>query len=448
MAYKRTDRVNALLQRELGQLISEELTDPRISFATVTAVETTPDLRSARVHVSVLGPEDQGRETMRALEGARQHLRHEIGARTDLRFVPDLTFVRDRSAETAARISRLLREAQGVGESEAGPQASGLDEVVAALGPAARVAIVSHLDPDADTIGSGLALTEALRALGKDVSVHCADPVPDMLRFLPASEEVRRSPPERDVPVVVTVDLGDASRAGFDLGPDVTVLVIDHHASNTRFGAVNWVEPTSPATGEMVARLVDALGVRWTPTMATAVLVALMTDTGSFQFSNTDARAHELAGRLLEEGADLQSITYNVFRRRRFEAIRLWGLALGRFQREEGGRLVHTDVGPADLEGAGARDEDVSGLVEQIARSDGMRVALLFNWTHAGEVRMSCRTSPFEPLVDAAALMGAFGGGGHARAAGAVASGELDAVRDAVVAKARAALAAASASAR
>lgn len=112
MPYKRTDRVNALLQRELGQLISEELNDPRIPFATVTAVETTPDLRSARVHVSVLGDEEQGRAAMAALDGAAHYLRKELGRRTELRYVPELTFEEDRSAARAARISALLREAK------------------------------------------------------------------------------------------------------------------------------------------------------------------------------------------------------------------------------------------------------------------------------------------------------------------------------------------------
>ena len=111
MPYKRTDRVNALLQRELGQIISEELNDPRIPFATVTAVETAPDLRSARIHVSVLGDDDQAREAMSALEGAKHYLRKELGDRTELRFVPDLVFTLDRSAARAARISALLREA-------------------------------------------------------------------------------------------------------------------------------------------------------------------------------------------------------------------------------------------------------------------------------------------------------------------------------------------------
>src|SRR5207244_5640235 len=109
MTDKRADRVSALLQRELGMIISEELRDPRIAFSTVTAVEITSDLRTAKVHVSVLGDDEQIASTMTALDEAKPYLRHEIGKRTDLRFVPDLMFVNDRSAERSARISTLLR---------------------------------------------------------------------------------------------------------------------------------------------------------------------------------------------------------------------------------------------------------------------------------------------------------------------------------------------------
>jgi len=112
MSFKRADRVNALLQRELGTIISEELRDPRIAFSTVTAVEITDDLRSAKVHVSVLGDEEQIASTMAALEEAKAYLRHELGSRTDLRYVPELAFVNDRTAERSARIATLLREAR------------------------------------------------------------------------------------------------------------------------------------------------------------------------------------------------------------------------------------------------------------------------------------------------------------------------------------------------
>ena len=113
MAFKRSDRVNELLQRELGTLVSEELRDPRIVFPTVTSVETTSDLRTARVYVSVLGDEETARTTLAALKEARKFIRHRLTERTDLRFIPELEFVSDRSAERATRISRLLRESKG-----------------------------------------------------------------------------------------------------------------------------------------------------------------------------------------------------------------------------------------------------------------------------------------------------------------------------------------------
>lgn len=314
-----------------------------------------------------------------------------------------------------------------------------MDEVLAALRAARRIAVVSHRDPDPDTIGSGLALGAALSALGKQVSYHCADPVPDAIRFLVGSEAYMTDPPPAEVDLICTVDFGDAARAKFALPAGVPVANIDHHATNVSFGQANLVDASSAATGELVGRVIDALGVLWTPQMATAALVAIMTDTGSFQFPSTDARALRRAASLREQGADLQAITYNVFRNKRFEALKLWGAAFSRLVREDGGRLVWTWTEPEDIAWAEARDEDISGLVEQIARSAGMRVALLFNG-QAGGVKVSCRTSQSEPSVDAAALMARYGGGGHVRAAGALVPGDHQAVRQRVLADARVAL--------
>lgn len=322
-----------------------------------------------------------------------------------------------------------------------------MKEVLDALRAAERVAIVSHRDPDGDTIGSAIALGLALEATGKKVTLHCADPVPTSLAFLRGAERFRQEVPAVDVDTLVTVDLGDLSRAKLVLRTGLKLINIDHHASNTRFGTINFVDQTSAATGEMVSRIIDALGVQWTPAMATATLVAIMTDTGSFQFPNTDHRVFELAARCVSRQADLASITYNVFRSRRFEAMKLWGEAFARVQRDEDGQLVWTWIGREDLERAGGMEEDATGLIEQIARSTGMRVALLFNAFTTGEVRISCRTVPFAPVIDAAALMGGFGGGGHARAAGAIVRGTVDEVSARVLEEARAALRAARASA-
>jgi len=314
-----------------------------------------------------------------------------------------------------------------------------MKDITATLRGAQRIALVSHRDPDPDTIGSALALGLGLESLGKRVSWHCADPVPEQQRFLHGSERFTQDPPPEDVDLVVTVDFGSVDRAKFALPARPTLVNIDHHASNDNFGTANLVDVTAAASAELVSRVIDALEIKWTPEMATAALVGIMTDTGSFQFPSTDARALDRAARLREAGADLQAITYNIFRNKRFEALKLWGFAFSRLRREENGQLVWTELRLGDFEEAEARDEDISGLVEQVARSSGMRVGLLFN-EQRGVVKISCRTSQWEPSVDASALMARFGGGGHVRAAGALIEGDLPSVRDRVLNAARAAL--------
>jgi phosphoesterase RecJ-like protein len=314
-----------------------------------------------------------------------------------------------------------------------------MKDITATLRGAQRIALVSHRDPDPDTIGSALALGLGLESLGKRVSWHCADPVPEQQRFLHGSERFTQDPPPEDVDLVVTVDFGSVDRAKFALPARPTLVNIDHHASNDNFGTANLVDVTAAASAELVSRVIDALEIKWTPEMATAALVGIMTDTGSFQFPSTDARALDRAARLREAGADLQAITYNIFRNKRFEALKLWGFAFSRLRREENGQLVWTELRVGDIEEAEARDEDISGLVEQVARSSGMRVGLLFN-EQRGVVKISCRTSQWEPSVDASALMAQFGGGGHVRAAGALIEGDLPSVRDRVLNAARAAL--------
>lgn len=312
-----------------------------------------------------------------------------------------------------------------------------MKHAIEALRSAGSVAMVSHRDPDGDTIGSAIALGIGLERVGKRVTFHCADPVPEAFRFLPTTSRFEQAPPAAPG-LVVTVDFGDASRAKFALPPSVPLLNIDHHATNGRFGTFNLVDAASPATAELVARLIDAAQLPWTPEMATAALLGIMTDTGSFQFPNTNPECHRIAARLLEAGADLPAITTNVFRTRPFAGIKLFGIAFERLQSELAGRLVHTWVREQDFITVGARSEDVSGLIEQVARSKGMRVAILFNEEVPGEIKVSIRTSAEPPSVDASTLAAAFGGGGHVRAAGAMVRGSLDEVRSRVLAEARA----------
>ena len=148
-----------------------------------------------------------------------------------------------------------------------------MKEITAALHGARRIALVSHRDPDPDTIGSALALGLGLESLGKQVSWHCADPVPEQQRFLHGSDRFTQEPPPEDVDLVVTVDFGSVDRAKFALPSRPKLVNIDHHASNDHFGAANLVDVTAAASAELVSRVIDALGIKWTPAMATAALV-------------------------------------------------------------------------------------------------------------------------------------------------------------------------------
>src|SRR3989441_11751290 len=263
-----------------------------------------------------------------------------------------------------------------------------MKEVLQALRDARRVAIVSHRDPDPDTIGAGLALGLGLEGLGKKVSWHCADPVPEAVRFLRGSERFRQEPPPNDVDLVVTVDFGSLERAKFPLPSGPRLVNIDHHASNDEFGSANLVDATSAATAELVSRVIDALGIPWTPEMATAALVGIMTDTGSFQFPSTDGRALERAARLRESGADLQAITYNIYRNKRFESLKLWGFAFSRLSRAESCQLGWTALRAGDLATSGGPDEGLCGLRGSGARPGGQRRAAPFNERAGGHERV------------------------------------------------------------
>ena len=152
-----------------------------------------------------------------------------------------------------------------------------MNEITAALHGARRIALVSHRDPDPDTIGSALALGLGLESLGKQVSWHCADPVPEQQRFLHGSDRFTQEPPPEDVDLVVTVDFGSVDRAKFALPSRPKLVNIDHHASNDHFGAANLVDVTAAASAELVSRVIDALGIKWTPAMATAPEATIIT---------------------------------------------------------------------------------------------------------------------------------------------------------------------------
>ncbi|TAM58097.1 hypothetical protein EPN52_11485 [bacterium] len=311
--------------------------------------------------------------------------------------------------------------------SESGKGQATLDELKAGLRNHESFVMVSHVKPDGDTLGAGLALGLGLKQFGKRVAYFNEDPVPRILRFLPDADEVRRDlgPLAQDT-MFCFFDMSDVGRAGpflpaFD---PAHTLNVDHHLGNTRFAALNYVLEAEASTGAVVLGILEALQVRLTPQIAECILTTLMTDTGAFVHSNTTPAVLREAARMMEAGADKERITREIYASKRFVAQRLLGAALARMRFDAAAGVIWTVIDSEMLTATGADSEDIEDIVQQLRVVDGCKVAVLFKAIVPGEVRVSLRSNG---EVNVQHVASALGGGGHFRAAGCTVVGSIDA---------------------
>ncbi len=293
-----------------------------------------------------------------------------------------------------------------------------------------HVAVLAHINPDGDTLGSALALAIGLRRLGKRSQVYCADELPANLAFLPSyGEIITAGQLPSDVDLIVLVDASGLDRFGqfYANGSGAfaraRLLNIDHHTTNHYFGEVNFVDPSAAATGEQVYALLLELGINIDVPIATCLLTAIVTDTRSFRTPSTTPRTLATAARLFELGAPLGLIIESVYQSRSFSTLRLWGLALERLHFVEG--IVWTEITREMQEQVGASPAEGDGVVDLIASLRNVLAAVLFKETAEG-IKVSMRANNG---VDVAEVAARFNGGGHPRAAGCVIQGRLAAVQ-------------------
>ena len=317
------------------------------------------------------------------------------------------------------------------------------DKVVEMLRGARRVLTICHENPEADALGSALAIAMLVEAHGGVATPVCADPMPPMYKFLPGMDRFRLEPdPTLDYDLLVVGDCGQLERVGpileshRDLFKRVPILDIDHHLSNPRFGAFDWLDAESSATCEMVALLACRLGVPLTAgdgMLASALTAGIVMDTANFQHPNTTPRTLAVAAALREAGAPLSEIARRLYRTKPKTQLVLFGRVLSRMESDCDGRVVWSTLELADLAAAGASPEQSEGLIDWLSQAEHAEVAILFKEAD-GATRISVRTRTGG--VDATVLTGTFGGGGHARAAGATVDLPLAQARPIVLARA------------
>ena len=297
--------------------------------------------------------------------------------------------------------------------------------VVEKIAGARSVLAVGHENPDADTIGSTLAICRLVERRGGRAVAVFSDPPPPLYDFLPAIERARTDPEDGAAyDLLVVSDCGSLDRIGSvrarhpELFERLPKVILDHHASNDGAGPDDWIDPEAAATCEMTALLALKLGVSLEaePDLATLLMAGIVMDTSTFAHPNATPRTLSVSAALVEAGAPLSEISRRLYRSKPEPQLRLFGRVLDRLESSAGGRVVHSSLFDRDLEASGAISAHSEGIIDILAQAERADVAILFK--EAGEgTRISVRTKPGG--VDATVLTGAFGGGGHARAAGA-----------------------------
>jgi phosphoesterase RecJ-like protein len=317
-------------------------------------------------------------------------------------------------------------------------------EAARAITGARHVLVATHENPDADTLGAALGVGLIVEQHRGRATLVSTDPVPPLYAFLQGMDRFVPDPAsDGDYDLLVVCDCGSLDRLGavrerhralFDRLPRV---LIDHHASNTDGGPGDWVDPAAAATCEMVALLAARLGVPLDAangSLASALMAGIVMDTSTFAHPNATPRTLAVSAALVAAGAPLSEISRRLYRSKPDAQLRLFGRVLDRLELGAGGRIIHSSLDDADLAATGTLAAHSEGLIDMLAQSETADVAILFKATGPASTRISVRTKPGG--VDATVLTGAFGGGGHARAAGATVQAPIAEARRMVLAEA------------
>jgi bifunctional oligoribonuclease and PAP phosphatase NrnA len=311
-----------------------------------------------------------------------------------------------------------------------------LESIADILRSRQRFVVMSHVRPDGDALGCTIAMALCLKSLGKDATAWNEEGVLEKFRYLPGHEIVKTPPAEaQEFDVAIVLDTSVLDRVGKCL-PAVKHagiwINIDHHITNPGFGDLVHIDPSAPATGQILYELFRAGKLPLTREMADNLFVAISTDTGSFQYAGTTTRTYEIGAELIRAGvnvAELSRKMYENYPRRRLELLRA---LLNTLRFTGGDRCASVSLSQATAAELGVFPEDNEGLIDHIRAIQGVQVAVFFEELPDGKVRVSTRSK--DERVDVAKICESFGGGGHKLAAGARIRGTLAEVQERVLA--------------
>jgi len=309
------------------------------------------------------------------------------------------------------------------------------EELLKSLRTGHRFLLTSHMNPDGDAVGSSVGLARILRSLGKGAVVWSHDEVPKLYRRLAGSDRIHvgDSPPSgfpESFDAVITLECPSLDRSGLEsMLKELPIINIDHHLGNEHYGVVNWVDTAAPSLGEMIYRTARGLMVELDQDTATALYLTLITDTGGFRYSNSTPAAFEAAAALVNEGAQPTQVAQWLYESQPESAIRLLGEMLPTLE-IHGERVATTYISSEMFERVAANTSDTEGLIDHPRSIAGVEAVALLRQVDQNQFKVSLRS---RGEVDVERIARRNGGGGHRNAAGFLAQGPLEELRQKVV---------------
>ncbi len=298
------------------------------------------------------------------------------------------------------------------------------------LNQAKKVLIIPHQHPDGDALGGAGALKDWLISTGKPVEVFCVTPVSQRWHFIPHAIDVSTENHHfhsSDVDTIVVLDSGDLRYAGVAehlIGHPAHIINIDHHVTNEKYGHTNMVMATASATSEILFYFFKHNSIHVTPTMATALLTGIITDTDNFTNGATTTASLIVSGELLRHGGNLNLINTHYVRNKTLNSLRLWGTALSRLTKDDNSGITYTFITQKDLSDNHVGENEVEGIANFLNNLEGSKISLILKETTDGKIKGSLRTTM--EGVDVSAIAKRLGGGGHKKAAGFTVDGTIE----------------------
>lgn len=317
-----------------------------------------------------------------------------------------------------------------------------MEQILQHIKNSGRILIASHAEPDGDCLGSLVALGLALSKLDKTTTLFNPSPIPAVYRFLPGVELIVTQINETEpYDLAIILDCGDIVRIGEDSSvvDQIPIVVnIDHHASNTGFGHLQLIDTDACATAEIIYRLIKALEIPFDKAIATSIYLGILTDTGSFRFSNTNPAAFAISKTMTDMGVEPHAVAQHVFGTYSLGRIKLLNMALNSIEISENGKLSLMTVSRSMLNATGTSTEDIDGLINYARRIEDVKVAALIHeikngagkFTNMNRYHVSLRS---DNSVDVAKIASKFGGGGHTSAAGFQIESTLVALKEKII---------------